>query len=307
MNLSIVIPSYNGRNLLEKNLPAVLAAAERFQGQAEIIVVDDGSSDGTVDWLEIDYPQVKLVSNRRVLRFAAAVNRGFEVADGEIVVLLNNDVSPRKDFLLNVLKHFNDETVGGVGCREINLAAGKKIYGGRGVWRWRRGLVEHWRPTDQKSRRADWVSGGSSAWRMRAWKQLGGFDRLFRPAYEEDQDLCWRLAKAGWRLIFEPKAIVEHFHETTNLKEFGQKPIEIYSWKNQLLLVWKNLSSARMLVSHLLWLPYHLVVTSLRTKGVFLAGFFLALVQLPEAIISRNNNKKDWRVSDEKIFSSTEK
>ncbi len=316
MKLSIVIPSYNGRHLLEKNLPAVFRVLEYMkrpglpsEGQAfiEIVVVDDGSTDGTGEWLRKNYPEIKVIRHRYPMRFGKSCNDGVVAASGKIAVLLNNDVEPQADFLTYIMAHFTDEKVFAVGCKEVNFENGEKIFGGRGEMDFRRGLAVHWRPEDQDSSKTTWVSGGSAAFRRDIWLKLGGFDKLFYPAYEEDRDLSWRAAKSGYALRFEPKSVVFHHHETTNKSIFGRNLIEIMSLKNQLLFVWKNISQPKLLFRHLFWLPYHLILTSIRTRGAFLLAFIWALGQLPEAMISRRRVSKNWRINDEEIFSATEK
>lgn len=303
MTISVVIPSYNGRKLLAKNLPAVRAAV----GSAEIIVIDDGSTDGTYEWLAKTYPKIKIVRHRFPQRFGKSCNDGVAAASGEIVMLLNNDVEPKADFLISLIPHFTERKVFAVSCKEVNFENGEKIFGGRGEMTFRRGLVIHWRPKDQDSSRTIWVSGGSAAFRRDIWLKLGGFDKLFYPAYEEDRDLSWQAIKAGYRLKFEPKAIVVHHHEQTNKSVFGKRLIEIMSLKNQLLFVWKNISDSKLLVQHLLWFPYHLSVTALRTRGAFLAGFIWALWQFPQAMVSRIRSSGHWRIKDEEIFAAVNK
>jgi len=83
---------------------------------------------------------------------------------------------------------------------------------------------------------------------------------------------------------------------------FGKEKITLYSLKNQLLFVWKNISSPGYLLNHFLWLPYHLVLTTWRTRGIFLIGFILALIQLPEVIASRKKASRFWKIKDEEIF-----
>ena len=133
------------------------------------------------------------------------------------------------------------------------------------------------------------------------------YHRFWLKYYFEDRDLCWQALKSGYKIVFEPKAMVEHFHESTNLRLFGKTKISLYSLKNQLLFVWKNISSARYLFNHLIWLPYHLILTTLRTRGIFLIAFCWALIQLPEALISRGKASKLWKLKDEEIFNLAEK
>lgn len=265
-------------------------------------MVDDASTDGTVEWLKNTYSEIKIMKNQYNLRFGASCNYGVKEARGEVVVLLNNDVQPESSFLKPLLLHFERSDTFAVGCKEINIEGEHVVFGGRGVMKFQRGLITHWRPLDQSDKHAGWVSAGSAAYRRSLWLKLGGMDQLFRPAYEEDRDLSWQAVKAGYQLIFEPDSIVTHSHQTTNDRVFGSAMIKIYSMKNQLLFVWKNISSPGLLAQHLFWLPYHLICTTFRTKGLFLVAFFLACRQLPEVFLSRKSASHHWRRSDEEIF-----
>ena len=153
--------------------------------------------------------------------------------------------------------------------------------------RFRRGLMVHWRAEDQNQPTTDWAFAGAAAYQRKKWLAIGGMDTLFRPAYEEDRDLSYRALKYGWKILFEPKSVVAHHHETTNIKVFGRKRIEIISFKNQFLFVWKNITDRGYLLRHFLWLPYHLLVTNLRSGGLLGIGFLLALIQLPEVIAKK--------------------
>src|SRR3989344_8187677 len=93
--VSIIIPNWNGKSLLEKNLPGVIATAK----DAEIIVVDDGSTDGSVGYLKAKFPNVTVVEKKRHEGFASTVNAGIAAAITDIVVLLNTDVEPEENFL----------------------------------------------------------------------------------------------------------------------------------------------------------------------------------------------------------------
>ena len=137
MKFSIIIPNWNGRKLLEKNLPAVLAT-----GAEEVIVVDNGSTDGSKEYLKSQISKLKtttqnlkLILNNQNLGFARAVNQGVKAAKGGIVVLLNNDVVPEKDFLKPLIKDFQDSKIFAISLGEVswNWARGK----------WIKGFVEH--------------------------------------------------------------------------------------------------------------------------------------------------------------------
>ena len=303
MKFSIIIPNFNGRTLLERNLPKVLQACQSHtSGDWEIIIVDDASNDESVGFLKKNYPQVKLVRHKTNQYFAISCNNGVKAAKGEIIVLLNNDVIPEKNFLKPLLENFSSKMVFSVGCQEKSQSGGKTILSGRAGGEFKRGFLVHWRAKDQDKKDTLWTASGSAAYRKSLWVKLGGLDPLFRPAYGEDIDLSYRAQKSGFKILFEPKSKVFHQHETTNIKAFGEKKIKIYAFKNQFLFVWKNITDFSYLCQHFLWLPYNLLLSGFRTRGLFLQGLLLALKQLPEVFNSRKKAKKLFQLKDKEII-----
>lgn len=285
MQVSVVIPSYNGKEILEKNLPSVISACQA----CEIIVVDDDSRDQSVAFLQKSFPQVKVVVQKKNLRFAAACNTGVKAAKGQVVILLNNDVRPQKNFLKPLVSHFKNKEVFSVGCKEKALTGKKTIVSGRNKAEFKRGFLIHWRTQDQNRKDTFWTFGGSMAVDKQKYLNLGGMDPLFKPAYWEDIDLCWRARQKKWQILFEPKSVVYHRHETTNIKALGKFKMETAAYKNQILFVWKNIGGLKLL-KHFLWLPYHLVFTNIRSKGKFGLGFCWALISL--GLIIRNKIRR---------------
>jgi GT2 family glycosyltransferase len=241
---------------------------------------------------------VTLVQHDRNRRFAAACNSGVEAARGEIVVLLNNDTIPDKDLLGWLLPRFKDPQVFAVACAESD---GEKI-SGRSGGDFKRGLFVHWRAKDQTKHDTLWVSGGSGAFRKSAWHELGGMDTDFAPAYEEDRDLSYRALKRGLTVLYEPNAKVFHKHGTTNVQALGVTNMRAASYRNHFFLVWKNITSPVLLLRHFLWLPYRLIIDSLRSNGLPIVGFGWALVYLPAMLRKRRNELLKSKVSDEAII-----
>ncbi|MFC1627022.1 glycosyltransferase family 2 protein [Patescibacteria group bacterium] len=278
-SVSIVIPNYKKQPLI-KHLPDVLKAAQ--QVKAEVIVVDDCSPDDVVSYVKKHFPQVKVIKNKTNLRFAANCNVGFKAAKGDIVVLINNDVAPKSNFLKPLIKHFTDDQVFAVGCLEIQTANNKKSISGKNKCQFKRGFLIHSaaKITDKtKSTPNCWASGGSAAFDRKKYLDLGGMDVLYKPAYWEDIDLSYLARKKhGYKILFEPRSQVFHNHETTNVSVFGKKKMGTMALRNQILFVWKNIRGLKLL-QHFLWLPYHLVFTTIRTQGVFLIAFFQALIK----------------------------
>ena len=230
MRVSVVIPNYNGRHLLEKHLPAVFAC---LRNGDEVIVVDDASADGSVKFLQRTYPLVHVVAHRNTLRYAQSCNDGVAAAKNPLIFLLNNDVSPEPNALHTAVSHFSHKIVGAIGCLEYD-ASGKVQ--GRSVASFQRGMFVHAREKEQTAGPTMWAAGGSMVMRADLWKKLGGMDTLFRPAYYEDIDLGYRTWKAGYGVFFDPISRPrDHQHigvwKNTNRGHVAQKCLSFYMEK----------------------------------------------------------------------------
>lgn len=245
-------------------------------GGNEIIVVDDASTDASLDLLGKKFSSVRVVKKAHNDGFASSVNMGVREAKGEIVVLLNTDVRPEKGFLAPLVKHFNDPSVFAVGCLEKSLEDGKTVLRGRGEAKWEKGFYIHWRGEVDKTTTA-WVSGGSSAFRKSIWEKLGGMDRIYDPFYWEDIDLSYRALKAGYRILFEPKSVVVHEHEIGAIKrKYSAIRVKIIAYRNQFLFIWNNLSGFNMVLAHAIWTPIRLLQALLRGDVSMLIGYIWA-------------------------------
>ncbi len=294
MKLSIVIPNYNGAKLLRKNLPKIIEAAKN----AEIIVVDDASSDNSRSIVREFSDKIILIKKDVNQGFARACNDGVKRATGEIVVLLNNDVTPEKNFLSFLKTHFKDPLVFSVGSAEITGETTR----GKAVGEFKRGFLVHSEAKNSKPGFTLWSFGASAAYDKKKWNQLGGMDSMFRPAYWEDIDICWRAWKKGWKVMFEPMSRVHHDPESTNLNVFGRARMKTMSYKNQILFVWKNIEDLKLLLAHLVWLPIHIISSLFTGDGAFLHGLFNAVVQLPEALHKRNLHTSKTKNTDSQIL-----
>lgn len=288
MNLSVIIPNYNGEDLLRKNLPKVMDAVDN----AEIIVVDDASTDDSLKTLSRFDRKIKIIKNEKNLGFSSTINKGVKEAKGEIIILLNTDVVPEKDFLQPLLKHFEDEEIFAVGCMDKSIEDGKIILRGRGVGQWKRGFLVHSRGEINKTNTL-WVNGGSGAFRKSIWEKLRGFDELYNPFYWEDIDLSYRAVKSGYKILFEPKSIVIHEHEKGAIKKkFSSFEVKTIAYRNQFIFVWKNVTDFDLKLIHLLWLPYHFAKAFLRGDLEFFKAFLMAFFLLPKIISARLKSQK---------------
>jgi GT2 family glycosyltransferase len=292
-SLSFIIPNFNGKNLLEKHLSQV----EKSSNNAEIIIVDDNSDDDSIEYILHNFPKIKIIKNNHNYGFAYSVNAGAKIANGDILVLINTDVEPETGFLKPLLQHFQNESVFAVGCLDKSHENANIILRGRGLASWKKGFYIHSRG-DVNYNDTAWVSGGSGAFRRQIWNRLGGMDVIFSPFYWEDIDLSYRARKAGYIVLFEPKSIVNHYHEHGAIKKFfSKRTINIIAFRNQLLFVWKNLSDPYIWFEHIFWLTIRPIQALLKGNPELIMGLFWAITYIPKLLI-RNTTTVKYLKSD---------
>ncbi len=282
--VSVIIPNWNGVKLLRKNLPSVLVSTK---GVREVIVVDDASDDTSVSMLRKEFPTVRVVKRQINEGFSSTVNSGVSKAQGDIVVLLNTDIQPEPNFLPSLLSHFENQQVFAVGCMDKSIEDGNVVLRGRGEAAWRKGFYVHWRGEIDKSD-TSWVSCGSGAFRISVWQELGGLDPLYNPFYWEDIDISYRAQKAGYRLIFESKSIVDHLHEEGKiLKQYSGNKIRTIAYRNQFIFIWKNLSGFSYWLEHIFWTIIRLFQALTKGDYPMLFGYLRAVFLFPKIIKNR--------------------
>ena len=312
MKISVVIPNYNGKELLEKNLPKVFEAANYYSQKSgeniEIIIIDDASTDNSVESIKYYVSsikrkniQFKILQNGNNLGFSSTVNKGVGEAEGEIVVLLNTDVAPQEDFLEPLIPHFKNSKIFAVGCMDKSIEDDKVILRGRGIGSWQRGFLVHKRGEVDKTNTL-WVNGGSGAFRKSIWNRLGGLNELYNPFYWEDIDIGYRALKSGYKLYFEQKSIVIHEHEKGAIKSHYTKyEVKKIAYRNQFIFVWINATDLSLQFIHFFWLPYHSLKAIFNKDWAFFAGFTQAVLRLPVIFKTSFKAQKLFTKSDREV------
>jgi GT2 family glycosyltransferase len=235
---SVIIPNWNGAH----HLPTCLDSLRRqTYPHVEVVVVDNGSTDGSLELLAQDYPKVRVLALGENRGFAGACNAGMEASQGELLVLLNNDTEVDAAWLEEIAAAFlRDPEAGTVASkmllfdqRDTFHTAGDfyrvdGIPGNRGVWQ---------KDTGQYNREAYVFSacGGSAAYRRAMLDQVGVLDEAFFFSCE-DVDLAWRAQLAGWRCVYAPQAVVYHKLSATG----GGVTASFYDGRNFIYLLVKN-------------------------------------------------------------------
>lgn len=270
---SVIIPTWNGWHLLEKNLPHLLEVLQKDGDKHELIIVDDGSTDDTSSKLSKKFPTARVIRLETNRGFAYACNEGVQASKKGIVYLLNNDVVVERDFLDHILPHFKNDNIFAVASKE-----GDKNY--LAIVSYRYGIF--WRQYVEikdlgSAIPALFASGGHSAFSKEKYLLLGGFDTLYHPFYWEDIDISYRAWKRGWVILYEPKSRVHHHHQSTIGNYYSKGFIHRIYWRNKFLFTWRNLRTRGLWIKHLFFLPLELVILPVIGKGYFSAGFLQAL------------------------------
>lgn len=230
--VTVVIPSRNGRELLARLLPEVVRQIESMAG--EIIVVDNGSDDGTGDFLRQTYPNIAIEQSPASLSFARAVNAGIRKARYSHVCLLNNDMLVEEGFFTALLAAF--EKVPDLFCATAQIffpPGQRREETGKAVMP----LASDREPSDFPVR-CDlpvpgedlsyvlYGSGGCSLYDTAKLIALGGMDEAYQPAYIEDLDLGFRAWQHAWPSVFVAGARVEHRHRATTSRYFSSEYLD---------------------------------------------------------------------------------
>ncbi len=291
--LSIVIPSWNGLDLLREHLPSVLRARGEV-ASAEILVVDDGSEDGTSRALPRERPEVRLVRRPGRGGFAVAANAGVAEAAGSLVLLLNNDVELREGAVARLAQAARSGNVFAA-VPEI-VRAGTRVDESWTTLRFSRGVVSA--GVGEPGRGAPaYACGGAMAFRREVFAALGGFDPLFSPFYWEDVDLSYRARKRGLAIARVAGASVLHDHGRTIATRFERRAVETLYERNRLVFTWKNLTDPGLLAAHLAALPAK-AVWDLAAHPAFVWGLCRALSSRREILSRRRAEKPEARVLD---------
>lgn len=295
--LSVVIPAYNGRELLGAHLPPLLDLLDKENINYEVIVVDDGSTEE----IKLNYQKTQVFRLAQNSGFTAACNFGARQCNYSKILFLNTDVKVTPGFIPPLLEHFKDGKVFAVAPKilipdESNydeaVTAGR-LRGSHLILK-----IGSRTPPHQATEILYACGAALLVDRDKFW-ELGGFDELYKPFYGEDLDLCYQAWKRGYRVIYEPKSIVYHLHSKT-IKTFQRKTnIQSIAICNQYLFRWKNFTDP--------WLVFLMILELFTLKLINpnpteWRGYFKALRKLPAVLKKRKEIKRFAKLSDAQIF-----
>jgi GT2 family glycosyltransferase len=241
--VTVGIPSWNGRRFLEVVLPSL--AVQTFR-DFETVVVDNGSSDGSIDYLRTRWPHVKVIALDANHGFAEPVNRVIKCAQGDYIALVNNDVELSPGFLAALVETLDTHPQAAAASakmvafhdRSVIDGAGDELYWSGTALRRGRGERDNGRwdtPGEVFS-----ACAGAALYRRAAFEAVGYFDKDFF-AYQEDVDWGFRARLAGWGCRYEPRAIAYHVGSATTSRDGKPHPlVHRLNQRNALAMVIKN-------------------------------------------------------------------
>lgn len=211
--ISVIIPNYNGRQLLEDYLPHTFQTLDETGAAYEVIVIDDCSKDDSVAFIRQHYPQIKLLQNDKNRGFSYTCNHGIKVAQYELTFLLNSDIKLLPGYFAPLWKYFDRPDTFGVTGRMIDMegdriqdAARMPGFSGYKI------KTKYFYYCDAADARTltFYLSGANALVSTEKLKAMDGFDEIYSPFYYEDMDLCIRAWRAGWVCYYDHAAICRH-------------------------------------------------------------------------------------------------
>nr|MBU1327985.1 glycosyltransferase family 2 protein [Candidatus Omnitrophota bacterium] len=282
--VSIVIPIYNARNVIEDCLNSVFDIVYK---NFEVIIVDDCSRNESVDFIQKNYPQVKALTTKKNSGFAASINLGIKNSCGDIVALLNMDTIVDKGWLDPMVRLLAGDTSIGIVGSKIFFSDGKTIQHAGGLLRENAvslhiGRGEPDQGQFEFTREVDYICGASLAFRKALLDKIGMFDEKYKPLYYEDVDFAFRTKLVGKKIVYVPDSVIIH---KENISVGGlSKAYYYYYHKSRLRFLFKNYSLrtifSESLKEEMRWFSCELPVEIRGTLRKVYAASFLTIFSL---------------------------
>ena len=278
MKTTVVIPNYNGKDFLKDCLDSL----QKGTIVPAIVVVDNGSSDGSTTFIKEHYPQVQVITFSENRGFSAAVNAGIEYADTPYVFLLNNDTTVHKDAVACLEREMdNHPNAFSMEARMVQMKNPDKLdsagdfYCALG-WAFARGKDKPYHTFEQKSKIFS-ACAGAAIYRKSYFEKTGLFDNNHF-AYLEDVDVGYRAQIYGYDNYYIPEAIVYHVGSGASGSRYNEFKIRL-SAKNSIYLVYKNMPLLQILLNLPFLLLGYLVKTLFFIKKGFGGTYFNGLIK----------------------------
>jgi GT2 family glycosyltransferase len=246
--LSVVVVTWRARELLAECLASVEAALQRVDGEAELVVVDNASGDGSVELVRERHPAARVVELAENAGFAGGVAAGIAASAGDWVALVNNDAVLEPDALARLLAAGRADARAGAVTAQVRFFAARDTINTAGLEIDKVGVVSDRLAGAPATDGGDpeevfGASGCVSLYRRAMLDEAGGFDASFF-AYGEDADLAWRARMRGWRTLYEPRALAYHHGSATARERSAAKYFLV--GRNRMRMLAKNATASQL-------------------------------------------------------------
>jgi GT2 family glycosyltransferase len=239
--ISVVIPNYNGANLLPQILPALYKALDYIQLPHEVILSDDSSTDASVQFIKNNFEQIKIIESPTNRGFSITINKGIFAAQYDLLLFLNSDVKLLPNYFEKQLRYFEMPDTFGVMGRIIgwdnnDIQDGGKYPSFHGVKIKTSGNYIPLNSTDEDRLYSMYLSGANALVSKEKLLQLKGFNEIFSPFYVEDFELSLRAWRMGWHCYYEHAAVCRHQTSTTIKSKSSKNYIKTIYNRNKMIL-----------------------------------------------------------------------
>ena len=301
--ITLIITNWNGSKLLRECLPTVLEAV-RFDHHHfyKVMVIDDCSTDNSLEILADEFPEVRTEQTPQNLGFQEANNYAVKLAESKIVMPMNNDIKLDPKALHYLAQHFDNKDTFAVSGKIFAFDQTTFLYGNRGGY-FHKGHFHLYEKPPEDDSQTLFACGGAFMVNRQKYLDLGGFDSMYHPLYYEEIDLSYRALKRGWKVHYEPQSIAYHKVQATITRQEKLRRISLISARNNYLFIWKNILDRSMTLTFLFYIPLFLLRDLFRLKSRFWIAFYMALKRLPRALKGRSIEQSDVLYSDREILS----
>jgi O-antigen biosynthesis protein len=300
MTVSIVITTWNNREKLKLCLRSIERAA--MDTHSEVIVVDNNSSDGTLEMIENEFSYVILIDNKENISAAQATNEGISVAKGKYIIHLDDDIEVTDDewihYLIKIAE--SDKTIGIVGCKLI-YPSGKIQHAGAYIGPTKMGHYGEGAVDNGEYdviREVDYVCGAVFLMKRSLIKDIGMWDEDFFPVYVDETEFCLRAKARGYRVIYSPSPVVIH-HQGSVTNRSGS--VRLYLTRNLWKLRLIHFPMHWLLISFILEIPQEICIGLLdKTTSKYISIYLELLSDIDKILPKRKKyQSKEFKVIEQ--------
>lgn len=293
--ISIILPNYNGRHLLEKNLPSIISSIEKSKLNHEIIISDDNSTDDSIEFINHNYPQIRIITQNPNTGFSSTCNRGIRRTTFHLTCIVNTDVTFDINYFENALPYFKDTNLFAIKGKIINYDKNYndvisidetcKTYFKRGLIRFNCNIKPD---NNQISPQVGGQYVGLGCCfiaNTQYLKSLHGYNEIFSPYYWEDSDLALRALESGYTVKYVPECLVYHQSSSTISQTQTNIKRKLISNRNKYIFSWLHMSGAQQWLKHICFMSLNMLTRWIIIDWKFYVSFYMALIRIRKSSI----------------------